>query len=226
MCALRLFAAITILAGAFYLANAQGVNSIRISPSEPTSLDTILVISDFSYFGACEYGLVYDYSHVDDTSVLIVPTYCGYFLPDSVLCQSVDTFKVGPLTAGTYALNIDYHQGSVCPLSGFDATIAEFDTTLVIVGTNAISDDDHRAAELINIYPNPASETFIVSIQPFEQTRPLYLCMRNILGQIVMNTQIDEMPFEVLSSQLSGLFLLSIVDQEGNQIGIAKVLIQ
>lgn len=211
MCAVRLFAAMMILAGAFHLANAQSVNSIRISPSEPTTLDTILVISDFSYYGACEYGLVYEYSHTDDTSIYLAPTYCGYFLQDSVLCQSIDTFKVGPLTTGTYALNIEYHQGSVCPISGFDATIAEFDTSIIVVGTNKTT-EHYQDLSILLVYPNPASKQVTIEIKNKQDLQNHRLLVRNVLGQDVYDAALNVSHVEINTINWHGLYIVMILD--------------
>ncbi len=225
MSAVRVFA-VMILAGAFHLTNAQGVNSIQIIPLEPTSNDTILVISDFSYYGACEYGLVYDYSHTDDTSIYIAPTYCGYFLQDSVLCQSVDTFKVGPLPAGTYAMNIDYHQGSICPISDFDATIGEFDTSIIVVtGTSAAPQHQSGTNTPLRVYPNPASVEFFIHLHHYSQHDPLLLSIRNVLGQEVFRKKIDTVPMQVDASTMNGVYFLNVIDHTGKAIGVSKVVI-
>lgn len=108
------------------LSNAQVLNHITISPANPTSTDSIKIITDFSYFGNCSFGMVYSYSSINDSVIYIAPTYCGY--GDSTLCTSIDTLTLGPFQEGNYALIIDFHQGSVCPISDFDAQLVQFDT--------------------------------------------------------------------------------------------------
>ena len=111
---------------------SQVVNQIIISPSNPTVNDTICVISDFSYYGGCPFGLTYSNTGLADSIIYINPTYCGY--GTTTLCNSIDTFKIGPFPIGNYTISIDYHQGSVCPISNFDAVIANFDTLLTVSG--------------------------------------------------------------------------------------------
>src|SRR5687767_8286719 len=101
--------------------NAQTVNLIYTIPYVPSPGDSIKIVSDFSYYGNCSYGMVSLYSYLQDSTIIVIPTYCGY--GDSTWCNSIDTFTVGPYPEGSYSLHIEYHQGSICPISGFDATI-------------------------------------------------------------------------------------------------------
>ena len=132
---------------------AQGVNNITIKPSNPSSNDTIIVISDFSYYGNCSYALVNSQIDTLGFVINIYPEYCGF--GDSTLCSSIDTFSIGILAVGNYTINIEYHQGSVCPISSFDSIIAFIDTSIYIgaLSTNSITSNNHD----IIIYPNPSS---------------------------------------------------------------------
>jgi len=132
---------------------AQVINQIVISPAKPTAIDTISVISNFTYYGNCSYGLVYSNASLTGSTINITPTYCGY--GDSTLCNSIDTFKIGPYPIGNYTISIEYHQGSICPISGFDAIIAKFDTTLTVKGTTSTLNVNFNS--FARLFPNPFS---------------------------------------------------------------------
>jgi hypothetical protein len=168
---------------------AQGINAIRVLPAEPTSADTLYVITDFSYYGDCSYGLVYNYTYRSGMTVHVLPTYCGYFLQDSVLCQSVDTLKLDPIAQGIYDLRIEFHQGSICPISDFDATLVTYDSVLVISGTNA-QKDISPSRFMFDVYPNPASDILYVDTHEFAEGSSLQLM--NLFGHIVVERKITK----------------------------------
>jgi Secretion system C-terminal sorting domain len=158
---------------------AQVVNQITILPTNPTSADTLSVIVDFSYFGNCSFGLVGYYYYVQDSTIHILPTYCGY--GDSTLCTSIDTLKLETYPANNYNINIEFHQGSICPFSHFDATIAQFDTTLIISTPSGIS-PIYGTEDEISIFPNPTFE--MVNIQ-LKNDGVEYIALYNSLGKFI-----------------------------------------
>ena len=131
----------------------QVVNSMTIQPSNPTTNDTVFVISDFSYYGNCAFGLVN--SQIDQTGsvINIYPEYCGF--GDSTLCNAIDTFSLGVFPAGNYTVNIEYHQGTVCAGS-FDTIVANFDTTFQI-GSLSVGSMISKDIK-ISVFPNPTSD--------------------------------------------------------------------
>jgi hypothetical protein len=190
-------------------ASSQGINEIRIVPEEPTSNDTILVISDFSYYGNCDYGLVFNYTYTVGDTIYMLPTFCGYW--DSTFCNNIDTFKIEPLTAGTYRLNIEYHQGSICPISDFDATIASYDTLISVSGTNA---SKTPIADLIRVYPNPASDVLHISLPPTISHADVFLL--NSLGQALGQWSDVSNTLQIKVAGFSGFYALYIHDHFNN----------
>lgn len=143
-------------------AQAQVVNQITLLPVNPSSSDTLYVVTNFSYFGNCSFGLVGYYYYLLDSTIHILPTYCGY--GDSTWCTSVDTLKLEPYPANNYIISIEFHQGSICPFSHFDATIAQFDTSLTISTPSGI-DPINGADGEITVFPNPTTEKLNVQIK-------------------------------------------------------------
>ena len=187
---------------------SQVVNKIRIFPSQPTANDSISIISDFSYIGTCSFGMVYMFTNIHDSIIELHPTYCGYW--DSTSCNSIDTFKIGKFSAANYKLKIVYHQGSVCPISNFDAVIAQFDSTLS-VGIVGIS-QNVEAFSSIKLFPNPTSGKIVVSNENIEiKNVEIY----NIYGEKVkcISFSNNQKSTELDVSELSkGLYIFKFSD--------------
>lgn len=160
-------------------AHAQVVNQITILPTNPTSTDTLYVVTDFSYFGNCSFGLVNYFYYIQDSTIHVLPTYCGY--GDSTWCTSIDTLKLEPYPANNYIISIEFHQGSICPFSHFDATIAQFDTSLTISTPSGIDPIDASDGE-ITIFPNPTTEELNVQIKNQDIE---YITLYNSLGEFL-----------------------------------------
>ncbi|MFN0188398.1 MAG: T9SS type A sorting domain-containing protein [Bacteroidia bacterium] len=159
--------------------HAQVVNQVTIIPSNPTSADTISVISNFSYNGDCTYGLVGYFYHLQGSTIHILPTYCGYGAP--TLCSSTDTFKLETYPSGIYNINIEFHQGSICPFSGFDATIAQFDTTLNITTTSGLGSQNNTKSDVF-LFPNPTNDEVMVHL---EKNNLKSILLYNSLGTLI-----------------------------------------
>lgn len=175
-------------------AQSQVVNQITLLPANPSSSDTLYVVTDFSYFGNCSFGLVGYYYYLLDSTIHILPTYCGY--GDSTWCTSIDTLKLEPYPANNYIISIEFHQGSICPFSHFDATIAQFDTTLIIStpsGINPINGPDDE----ISIFPNPTSEKVNVRIKDQDIE---FIALYNSLGKFIEKFSTSTFSISNLSS--------------------------
>ncbi len=158
---------------------AQVVNQITVIPSNPTSSDTISVIANFSYNGDCTFGLVGYFYYLQGSTIHILPTYCGYGAP--TLCTSTDTFKLETYPSGIYNINIEFHQGSICPFSGFDATIAQFDTTLNITTTSGLGSNNNTISDVF-LFPNPTYDEVMVHL---EKNNLISISLYNSLGTLI-----------------------------------------
>ncbi|MBK7966176.1 MAG: T9SS type A sorting domain-containing protein [Bacteroidetes bacterium] len=186
-------------------AQAQVVNQITILPANPTSTDTLYVVTDFSYFGNCSFSLVGYYYYIQDSTIHVLPTYCGY--GDSTLCTSIDTLKLETYPANNYVINIEFHQGSVCPFSHFDATIAQFDTTLTISTPSGIDPINASDGE-INVFPNPAIEELNVQIKNQDIE---FIELYNSLGEFI--EKYGSSSFSV-SNLSSGIYWIRIYSKD------------
>jgi hypothetical protein len=203
----------------------QTLNQISILPANPTSADSICIITDFTYYGSCTYGMVGVYASQSDTSLHIAPTYCGY--GSDTLCNSIDTFKIGPFASGNYTMHIEFHQGSICPFSGFDALIYTYDTAITI-GTTYVSLTPSHEESLFDIFPNPAHNGFSVSTQVAEGHGAHSLVVVDLLGRVVVKCPLTSGLVNINTSSWSKqtIYFAYIIDTQGVLLQTKRVLIQ
>ncbi len=182
----------------------QVVNQVSISPANPTVNDTLTVICDLTYYGNCTFGLVYEQSWLAGSTINILPTYCGY--GDSSVCNSVDTFKAGPFANGNYNLHIEFHQGSVCPVSGFDAIISTFDTVLTVSGITSMNESLPADFKIL-IFPDAAQRIYFVQSDQFIAS----IEITNAAGELVHASKPDARETQLnLSTQPAGIYFYRI----------------
>lgn len=198
----------------------QTVNQITIIPSNPTPTDTIYVISDFSFYGNCSYGLVNSNTNLVGSIIYITPQYCGY--GDTTLCNSIDTFKIEPLPNANYTISIDYHQSSVCPIGSFDDIIAQFDTSLVVGFALIIC----YPGQYFNIFPNPAINYIIIDFENYTTIAGYQLRITNLIGQNVFQSQLNQKQFYIDISAWNdkGIYFVEIFNDE--KIYSKKIVVQ
>lgn len=186
----------------FLQSRSQVINQLTIIPANPTATDTITVIWDLTYNGNCTFGMVSVYSFTVDSTIYIAPTYCGYF--DTTICNSIDTFKIDPLMQGNYTLNLEIHQGSICPVSGFDATIAEVDTGILVTPLSGVSEEPLQSSLIIA--PNPATNQITINGFPVNSM----IRISDVTGKIIMVKKIQDKNQVVDISVLSpGIYFLT-----------------
>jgi hypothetical protein len=190
---------------------AQKVNQITIYPTNPKNNDTIYIISDLSYHGNCTYGLLNTNIIIKDSVIHITPFYCGYL--DSTLCSSIDTFKIAPLTKGKFSVKIEYHQGSICPVSNFDEIIAKFDTMLSVADLTNLADYKNPGTK-ISVYPNPTNDHLIIDFEDSPYTADYQVQIINSTGQKVYQNSINHNQFLVtLTNRFeSGIYFVYITE--------------
>jgi hypothetical protein len=200
--------------------NAQTLNQLTIIPVNPDSTDSITVIADFSYNGNCAFGMTYNYTYVAGDTIIMMPTYCGF--GDTSSCNSIDTMQIGPFPAGNYLLRVEFHQGSVCPISGFDATLLTFDTTLTVTIPVGIM---NAGVNPVRVFPNPASEKLFIELGEIKEDNKIR--MLSISGQVIFETTAiqNSMEIDLKKSNISkGLYILDVVN--GDDAFSQKVVVE
>ena len=212
-----------LVTGITVTAKSQVISQLIIRPESPTEKDTISVISNFTFYGNCSFGLVDYNTHLDGSTIQITPFYCGY--ADPTLCNSVDTFKLGPFPTGLYNINIEYHQGSICPISDFDQIISQYDTS-VIIGTSNIWGNPH-VNNHIKIYPNPTDNNLVIDLRNIPQRPDCLLKIVNFTGKEVLLRSINQKRIDIsLSDWASGIYFVSLSDRQGKTLDYRKLVIK
>ena len=205
----------TILFTALTMAvQAQGtVQSITISPANPTSTDTIYVYAALEFaYGACE--LDNSSETVINQSVYLSAHHCVGML--TVICPTVDTFKIAPLAAGQYNVNFTLTSGSG-PAPCTPGIIPDVDSSFNLSVEPAPSGINETSLQKFNIYPNPAQSQITIdwpSDIPNHATIDIY----NLAGQRLISQ-----PFEknVVFNLSPGLYAIQI--REGKTVlGLKK----
>ncbi|MBW8051820.1 MAG: T9SS type A sorting domain-containing protein, partial [Cytophagales bacterium] len=156
--------------------NKGTIDSLKIIPSNPTTNDSIKIIS-FTLFpyGACT--LKNSSFNINNKEIVINATHFEGGWP--AICNSVDTITIGKLDTGAYTL---YYNLSV------DTNLAVFDTdTLFFVvqnPTDVISTPVETTA--IKIYPNPNTDEFIIEMNILK-VQDVEITLFNIAGQVIYN---------------------------------------
>ena len=206
-----------------YNSNSQTLNQITLIPPYPSNLDTIKVITDFSYLGNCAYGMVSLYTSQVGSNILVVPTYCGY--GDSTLCNSIDTLVIDPRPAGNYTISVEFHQGSVCPLSGFDILLMQFDTSITIYQflgfENSTFSNENKG---IQIFPNPITTQAFFNFDIEQKNASINIS--DVLGNQVQSAIFSGKKWNFERGDLkSGIYFLRVTNDLNNLVS-AKILLQ
>lgn len=200
--------------------SAQTINHISFLPANPTDQDTVQMVIDFSYTGDCNFGMVYCNVFLTNDTILVMPTYCGYNL--TTQCNSIDTVSLGSFNPGQYVLQLDIHQGSVCPISGFDAIIAHKDTSLNVSAFSGITSLTADAG--VDVFPNPVNDLLSIRIKRNFESVELQLYQMN--GILIHKTNLNPDLNQIKISQLklsSGVYLCLI--KTDNQTYYTKIIL-
>ncbi len=153
-----LLAGVILLAIVFFDSNAQNnIDSLKIIPDNPTTVDSIKVIC-YSTFGSGGIFLTSSNINMNGPSIDIQTYYfVGGF---AVITYVIDTIFIGNLSAGTYELVYEILDSS--------GTSFDLDTTDFIVSqTTTIENLQNSKKNSFHIYPNPVKENLIIK---FEKT--------------------------------------------------------
>jgi hypothetical protein len=127
--------------------HAKHIDSLKIVPTNPTSVDTVKVIA-FTVHGTSSCHLTTSYFEFTDDIIVV---HAGHFRgPWTLLCYSIDTLVFGVLEPGNYEVN--YHLMDISLTVTHDIDTISF-TVREAIGIQQIA----RQKSEISIYPIPAS---------------------------------------------------------------------
>ncbi|HLG34684.1 MAG TPA: T9SS type A sorting domain-containing protein [Bacteroidia bacterium] len=170
-----LFLLIFIFSGA----RAQWINSLTVSPANPTTDDLIYVFADCDFTaGSCD-------QHTQGFSIAgnnigAWALHCVGML--TVICPYTDTFALGTLPAGIYTFTFQLDQGSLpspCTPGIVPGPSASFSFTV----TFPTSVQQHSVDGMFSFFPNPAEEKITIINKTHEQ---MPLKIFDVAGKIIM----------------------------------------
>lgn len=189
-----------------FIAPAQFINSIGISPQQPTTSDTIYFYPTVSFgYGSCDDHT--QFISVNGNNIAAGATHCLGML--TVICTTTDTFKIGPLQAGNYTFHFNVNEGTY-PAPCTPGIIAGPTDSLNfnVINLSSIKEPPFNDG-LFYVYPNPASDYLSISFKNKNQKRTIELI--TIEGKVVGNYETDTDNFRMDTHSLpNGIYIVSV----------------
>ncbi|HLG36116.1 MAG TPA: T9SS type A sorting domain-containing protein [Bacteroidia bacterium] len=199
-------------------AQPAGIDSLKIIPTNPTTNDTVKVIS-YTHWGINPCLLTSSSINTVNDSITVVAIHGGF--GNLQPCSSIDTLTIGVLNAGNYEL-IYYLPDT------FWAVVFDIDTIIFTVqqasGLNQIDNSDQR----IKIFPNPATTEVTIN---FGKAARYDVQVCNVVGEVLMHRALTPNPSPSgegsasidVSKFTPGIYFITITDEEGNRM-VRKVV--
>lgn len=196
---------------------AQDIDSLKIIPSNPTTNNTIKVISYTTFtYGDCILGS----SSVDivDTNITVYTSYNTGLYP--AICNSIDTLIIGILNAGIYELYC--HLSDTAPPTTYD-----IDTIIFTVQQTGGLHPAGYTDQKINIYPNPFKTTATIFIDSGLLTSPLEIRIYDIFGREIRRiSRIRKKEIQITKDNLTGgLYFIKVI-RDDKIIDSRKIIIE
>lgn len=185
------------------VANAQSsIVSLTVSPTNPTSTDTIYVYADLM-FPNSDCPLDMKTHSVNGNTILASTLHCQGML--TAICNTTDTFKIDPLSAGTYIFDLTLSGG----FGGPPCTppfVADDNEAITFVVVNSGAGIGYVTELDLNIFPNPASNTITLN-KPLEEVT----CITTSDGRIVHYIDPGEIQVDITSLAPGSYFLMNSI---------------
>ncbi|HEY0030512.1 MAG TPA: T9SS type A sorting domain-containing protein [Bacteroidia bacterium] len=204
---------------------AQGqIMSFTIDPAAPSPTDPVKVYVNLQFSsGGCA---VDNQAHnVTGSAITASALHCLGAL--AVICNTVDTFNLGPLAPGTYTFDFTLSSGfggSPCSpgIVADDNDMVVF-TVLASVGVS----DIELSKQNLFIYPNPMTATATVKIASGLKLQNAELKIMDVTGRIVKtisSIQSNELTFD--RGELSDGIYIYQLTENAKPIGYGKLVIE
>lgn len=188
------------------IAPAQFINSIGISPQQPTTSDTIYIYPTVSFgYGSCDDHT--QFISINGNNISASATHCIGML--TVMCTATDTFKIDPLPAGNYTFHFNVNEGAypapcipgIMPGPSDSLNFNVIDLSSII--------ENNFNNELLYVYPNPSSDYLTIYFKNKNQKRTIELI--TIEGKVVGNYKTDSDTFRLDTDNLpNGIYLVTV----------------
>jgi hypothetical protein len=199
-------------------ASGQWINTVWLSPANPTPQDTIIFYADLSFpYGSCD-----QHSKLVQVAGNTVDAYTIHCLGAlTFICGHTDTFKVAPLPTGNYTFRIHVDHG-ILPAPCTPGIVAG-PTDSIDFTVTPVTDIEVRFPESgILVYPTPASDKLFVRN---DYRKPVELEIYSITGTRVIARQItggkDEIDIHALPL---GFYYIKVI-AEGVRVETKRIAV-
>ena len=168
---------------------SNGIDSLKIIPSNPTNIDSIKLISYCTFSG----NVQYDTSVIsnNDSLVYVYSYYTELFPYIDSQTTRVDTISIGKLDAGVYKIIQYTHLRIQNPdtITYTNYNVIDSDTIeFIILYVESVNCNNN----IIIVFPNPAGETVNIIYKLPENTQNAVLDIFNIIGDKIINYKIND----------------------------------
>lgn len=175
------------------------IDSLRIIPTNPTTNDTVQLISytTFAYSG-CSLGS--SSVSIIGTNITVHTSYNTGIGP--AFCNSIDTLVIGKLYAGTYELTC--HLADTAPPTTYD-----IDTIIFTIQQASGFQFIDNLSQEIKVYPNPAITEFTIELKTFLADNDIDII--SVLGQKIKTVKENRDIIKIDISDLTdGIYFIVI----------------
>ncbi len=193
-----LFLLIFIFSGA----QAQWIDSINVSPANPTTSDSVFVYTDFSFgSGSCDQHT--QGFNIAGNNIGAWALHCvGGF---TFICSYTDTFSLGTLPAGTYSFTFQLEAGGL-PSPCTPGIVSGPSATFTFTVSTTISVNEHSADGMFSFFPNPAGDKITIINKTQGQT---LVRIFDVAGKIILEKNLSAGSSEVYVDELKpGIYFL------------------
>ncbi len=200
---LKIFTIMLLIGLSVSQASFGQINELRIVPSNPTIDDSIQLIV-YNTFPTTGCDLENHSIDIQSKNIHFDLNYRIGFL--FAMCNSIDTFTIGKLSAGNYKLVVNvqsayYH-------------IVSYTDSITFTVVTALSVPENELEKNIKIYPNP----FVDEIEIQTNLNSFKIDIYSTLGALVKQIPLDFNRRINLSDLKNGIYFIVIRDETGNQI--------
>jgi len=198
--------------------HAQSINSINISPQNPSEHDSIFIMVNCTFSSSsCDSSL--DYLSVNNDIIYASTTHCMGMLPTT--CDATDTFVVSGLPAGSYTFIFNVNQGYLPSCTPGIVPGPTDSLNFNILAYNEIYDVPKKNNVLL--YPN-FSDGLIFLKSP-ERFNNADFIVYSIHGKEVFNTKLNGNKVRINLEIKPGIYCYSI-NNKGKRSGVNKLFIK
>ncbi|MCY7363574.1 MAG: T9SS type A sorting domain-containing protein [Ignavibacteria bacterium] len=202
--------------------NAQWINSLTISPANPTTNDSIFIYADCSFpSGSCD-----EHSqtlYISAGYIYGQATHCLGML--TFICSTTDTFKIIPLPAGTYSFLFNANAGTLPSPCTPGINPGPTDSlTFIVTDATGLPDIDGKNFQF-NLFPNPAKDKLKLKCKDESLlNKNTSLIIYSLTGQQLSKYDITDKEILIdVSTFPTGTYLLRIAGEKINEKHLFEV---